>query len=381
MNDEDQKLKKESRSGQMRRRKWLKLSFMLFVVLPTLFGTIYTSLIASDRYVTTTGFAVRTMKSSGSPDFLGAFTGLAAGGSTTADAYMILEFMKSRDLLDRLQQDFDFRAVYGSKDIDFVSRLWADRDVEKVVRYWNRRLQTSFDSTAGIIHFEVQGFTPEDSKRIAELVLGYAHDLVNTLSEQARADSVAFAEGEVARAEARQLDALRQIRDFRKTGDSLDPAASAIAQIEIMAGLERHLLEIRSRMASIEGAVDDNAPSLNALRRQADALEKQIREKSGGMEVAGGDQDLSLLLAKYEELQVEKMFSQKAYTSALASLETARIEAGRQQRYLAVYNKPALPEFPLYPRKVLYPVLFLVVSVGLWGIGTLIIYAVRDHLS
>jgi capsular polysaccharide transport system permease protein len=364
-----------------KRRIWLKVSFILCVILPTFLGTIYTTFFASDRYVTSAGFSVRTVTTSGGADYLGAFTGLAGSGSTTSDAYMLLNFLESRDLLDRLQQDFDFRAIYGAESIDWPSRLRPDLDIEKVLKYWARRIQTSFDPTSGIITFEVQGFSPEDSLRVAELVLGYSKELVNALSEQARSDAVSFAEGEVARAEERQLAALRDLRKFRELGESLDPAASALAQIEILAGLEKSLLSVRSRMAALETTVDPDAPSLSTLRRQAEALEKQIAEKSGGIRMSGTENDLSELLAEYEELQVEKSFAQKAYASALGSLETARVEAGRQQRYLAVYSQPSLPEFPLYPRKILYPVLMLVVSAGLWGIGTLMVYAVRDHLS
>lgn len=372
---------KQSIRPQARRRSWLKISFVLCVVLPSILGSFYTTFVATERYVARAGFSVRTMKAGGGSDLLGAFTGLTGGGSTTSDAYMVLKFLESRDLLDRLQEDFDFRGVYGAAEIDWASRLRPDREVEKVLKYWNRRIQTSFDPTSGIITIEVQGFSPADAQRVAELAVSYAEELVNELSEQARNDAVAFAEGEVARAEARQLEALKKIREFREKGEALDPAASALAQIEILAGLEKYLLEVRTRMAALAVSVDENAPSLSALRRQAQALEKQIEEKSGGIHVAGMDTNLSQLLAEYEELQVEKSFAQKAYASALASLEMARVEASREQRYLAVYSKPALPEFPLYPRKVLYPILFVIVSAGLWGIGVLMVYAVRDHLS
>ncbi|MDF7808290.1 hypothetical protein P4E94_12625 [Pontiellaceae bacterium B12219] len=381
---EENKEKKQSLlpvRPRAKRRFWLKVSFILCVILPTLLGTVYTTFVASDRYVSGAGFSVRTVTTNGGADYLGAFTGLAGSGSTTSDAYMLLNFLESRDLLDQLQQDFDFRAIYGAKSIDWPSRLWPDRDVEKVLKYWERRIQTSFDPTSGIITYEIQGFSPEDALRVAELVLDYSKTLVNTLSEQARSDAVSFAEGEVARAEERLLAALRDLRKFRELGESLDPAASALAQIEILAGLEKNLLTVRGRMAALETTVDPDAPSLATLRRQAEALEKQIAEKSGGIRVSGSEDDLSKLLAEYEELQVEKSFAQKAYASALGSLETARVEAGRQQRYLAVYSQPSLPEFPLYPRKILYPVLMLVVSAGLWGIGTLMVYAVRDHLS
>lgn len=374
-------LPQPSAKPQQHRRRWMLFSFILCVVLPPALGTLYTTFFASDRYVAGAGFAVRNMHAGGGSDLLGAFTGLSAGGSTSSDGYMVLTYLESRDLLDRLEADAGFRALYGAQEIDVVSRLRADLDVEKVVNYWKRRIDTSYDPTSGIITFGVQAFSAADAQRVAELVLGYAQELVNQLSDQARKDAVGFAETEVARAEQRLLAALKQVREFRERGESLDPAASAVAQIEILAGLETRLLETKARMAALGGTVDADAPSMATLRRQAEAIESQIKEKSGGLNMAGANEGLSQLLAEYEELQVEKTFAERAYASALASLEAARADAGRQQRYLAVYSKPSLPEFPLYPRKILYPVLFLVVSAGLWGIGTLLVYSVRDHLS
>ncbi|VGO17409.1 hypothetical protein PDESU_06005 [Pontiella desulfatans] len=363
-----------------KRRRWLRLSFVLCVVLPTILGTLYFTLVASDKYVAGAGFSVRSMKPDGRVDIVGAFTGLAGGGSASSDSYIVLRYLTSRDLLERLENDYDFRSAYGSREIDFLSRLDPDEEIEKILEYWERMIHASYDPTSGIIDFKVRAFTAEDSLRVSELMLGYVRELVNGLSERARADVVRYTETEVTRMETRLGDALKAISDFRERG-ALDPAASAMTQIELLAGMEKQLLEFRVRIAVLEESVGAEAPSLVTLRRQADALEKQILDKSGGLNVMGSEAGLSSLLAEYEELQVEKTFAQKAYASALAALESARIEAGRQQRYLAVYQTPALPEFPLYPRRILYSVLLGAILGVTWGIGTLIVYSVRDHLS
>ena len=98
---------------------------------------------------------------------------------------------------------------------------------------------------------------------------------------------------------------------------------------------------------------------------------------------AGGQSETALTgqLAEYEALEVERNFAQQAYASALSSLETARVDASRQQRYLAVYAAPALPQYPLYPRRILNGVLILLGLALTWGIGVLIVYAVRDHIA
>lgn len=370
----------ETLRPQQKRRRRLKWSFVLCVVLPVILGTIYTTCVASERYVTRAGFSVRSMKGNTGGDLFGAFTGLVGNSSTASDAYMVLNYLQSREVVDRLEQDLGFREVYASKDIDLFSRLWVT-EVERVTKYWQRRISVSYDPTSMIIDFGVQAFSAEESKRVADLLLDYVQELVNTLSEAARNEAVGYAEREVERYEARLMDQLHRVQKFREEEASLDPSVSALAKIETLVGLERELIEVQTRISILEKSVGQDAPSLRSLQRRAEALAFEIESRGGGTMKDGKPARLSAQLTQYEELQVEKEFAQKAYSSALASLESARVEAGRRQRFLAVYERPALPEYPLYPRKILYPVLLAILAAVLWGIGVLIVYSVRDHLS
>ncbi|WP_134497416.1 lipopolysaccharide biosynthesis protein [Microvirga pakistanensis] len=368
---------------QTLRRRILAISFVVCVLVPTFLGALYFTFIASDRYVAGAGFAVRGMDGGGGTDLLGAFTGLANAGSTTSDSYILLKFLKSRDMVERLEKDFSIREAFGGSHVDFLSRLDPTLEIEHVVEYWMDRIHTSFDSTSGIVTFEVNAFSPEDAERIAGLVLSYSKTLVNELSRQARQDAVSYAEGEVERAEARLRNALEQLRQFRASEQALDPARTAQMQLEIVGGLEKQLAETQARISALRGTVDANSPALRSLRRQAEALEKQIAEKQTHMSEGNNGKDASLtgLLATYETLEVERNFAQQAYTSSLASLEKARVEADRQQRYLAVYTTPTLPQYPLYPTRLLNVFLILIGSIIVWGIGALIGYSVRDHMS
>jgi capsular polysaccharide transport system permease protein len=76
------------------------------------------------------------MDAGGGMDVLGAFTGLASTGSTTSDSYIVLKYLESRDLLDRLQKDFDLRGNYSAENIDYLSRMEPDLLIEEVIDYW-----------------------------------------------------------------------------------------------------------------------------------------------------------------------------------------------------------------------------------------------------
>ncbi|MFD1793321.1 lipopolysaccharide biosynthesis protein [Ochrobactrum teleogrylli] len=371
---------------QKRRRRLLAISFVLCVIIPSILGALYFTFIASDRYVAGVGFAVRSMDAGSGGDFFGTFTGIANAGSTTSDSYILLKYIKSRSLVEKLEKDFPLRLAYASDGPDIISHLRPQSDIEHVVEYWGGMIQTSYDNISGVITFKVNAFTPDDARKVADLVLRYCTDLVNELSERARTDAVSFANGEVAHAEERLRNALGKLRSFRDDEQSIDPTRSAQVQIEIVGGLEKELADRRARISALVGTVDEGSPSLKILRRQTDALEQEIAAKK--LEATKGEGNksrssnaLSGLLATYETLEVERNFAQQAYASALSSLEKARVEAGRQQRYLAIYEAPLLPEYPLYPKRFLNSLQLGAILTMLWGLGSLIIYSIRDHLS
>jgi len=360
--------------------KRFKKTYVLFVLLPFLLIAFYFIFIASDRYASGAGFAVRNMSAQSGTDLLGSVTGLVGSGSSTSDSYIVIKFLESRDLLESLIEETDFLQIYGNNAIDAISRIPEDLLIEERLKSWKRYIDASFDPSSGIIRYEVQAFQPEEAHLIASKILEQVKVLTNELSEQARKDSMSYAEQELALAEARLLEARTDLRLFRKNTNSVDLSASAMAQIELLANLEKELIEIKARIEVLKESLNEDAPSIKALERKAEALEFQISEKSGGLKITGQSNELSSLLANQEELQTQKTFAETAYASAMASLEAARMEASRNQRYLAIYTHPSLPEYPIYPKRLLYSLFAFIGLNLLWALGMLIAFSVQDHL-
>lgn len=365
------------------RRRLLALSFALCVALPIGLATLYFGLIASDRYAASAAFSVRGIEAGIGLDGIGALTGLASTGSTTADSYVVLDYLESRALVEALEARTAFRQSASNPTRDRLTRLSPDAPVEDLVAYWRRQIETSFDPTSGILRFTVQSTTPEHARDLARAILSLTQALVNDLSARARHDALQFAETEVKRQEDRLRKALAALRQFRASAQSLDPSASAALDIELLATLEARLLDLNARITSVSAQLDADAPSLAALRAQAGALEEQIsaRRRLLSATDAGPDTALPDQLSAYETLEVERRFAEQAYASALASLEQARRDADRNQRYLAVHLEPALPQAAEYPHRIRATLLIAFAATALWGIGTLLTYSVRDHLS
>jgi capsular polysaccharide transport system permease protein len=287
--------------------------------------------------------------------------------------------------LEDIDARLSLRTVFSDPEIDRLSRLSADAPIEDFVKYWNLRIHTQSDPTSGIIEFEVQSVTPEHAFEIGQAVLELTQILVNDLSASARQDALGFAQSEVDLQEARLRSALEQIRNFRNAEQSVDPTASAALEIELLAGLEARLIDINARIAAQRESLDENAPSLVRLRRDAAALEAQIDDRrhdiDGTLIEGGGTSAVTAQLAAFETLDVERRLAEQSYASALNSLEQARRDADRQQRYLAIHIWPQTPEKSEYPRRTRNIFLAGFMFFATWGIGALLTYSVRDHLS
>ncbi|GAA6179857.1 MULTISPECIES: hypothetical protein [unclassified Shimia] len=370
------------KTSPLRQTRWgLIFSFLFLFVTPVALGGAYFGIIASDRYAAGASFVIRGLEGGGAPDFVTSFTGLSPSGSTTSDSYVVRNFLESADLLRHLDAELDLRGHYSQEFVDPIARFRPDNTFEQMVEYWQWRINTTYDSTTGIVTFEVQAFDPDTAERLAQLALAAADRLVNELSETARRDSVQFAAKEVERAEERVRKVRLELVDFRAERGAVDPMVNAQLDAQLMSSLDTKLVDINARIEALSGSVDADSPMLVQLNRQADALKQQIAQRRALIGTNGNSQtNTAEALAAYEGLLIEQNFAQQSYASAMVSLETARMDADRQQRYLGVFARPFKPNEPAYPVRLRDFLLVVVAGFALWAISTLIGFAVRDHM-
>jgi|GEM_PF-2736007 len=125
------------------------------------------------RRTTGASFVVRGFDGGGGGDLVSSFTGLTSSGSTTADSYIIRRYLHSGDLLLLLESQgtLSLQEHYSDPAIDLISRFNSKRPFEEFVDYWSRRILTTYDSTTGILTFEVQAFDADTTLVLANAIL------------------------------------------------------------------------------------------------------------------------------------------------------------------------------------------------------------------
>jgi capsular polysaccharide transport system permease protein len=369
----------EVRRAAMRPRHWMMLaSFVLLVLAPlgAVAGYLWTR--AADQYHSEIAFSIRSDEiGSAAAGLIGALTQINTGSASDGD--ILYEYIRSQKIVEQVDADLDLRAIFNRAEGDPVFTLGDAPSIEALHAQWHRMVDVAYEGSAGIIHVQVRAFTPEDAHAISAAILAESDALVNTLSEQARADAIRFARDELDEAEANLREMREKLSDFRRHYNLVDPAADVAGQMGLLTALQAELAQaLVDRDVLTSYAAEGDQRVVQADRRIT-AITDRIEDERTTLDVTGVSASLPEVVGAYEELLVDLEFANTAYTQTLAGLAAARAEARRQSRYLASHVRPTLAESPLYPRRLLLTGLaglFLLLG---WGILMLVYYNVRDN--
>lgn len=361
------------RKARVRR---LQRLFRWWVGIPSLLALLYYGLIASDYYQSEAKFSIQSVDRSASSG-LDSLLGALPGAGSDKDAMTVRDYILSRDVLARLEQDHGFIRHYQEAG-DWFSKLSRDATFEESFDYYRRRVDVDFDMQSGISTLHVRALDAARAAEFAGAILKYGEQLVNELSHRAEMDRLDLAREEVRLGEQRLATARSAILNQQLVANEMNPAESAAAVMEIRTQLEAELAKTQAELTEIIGYMRADSPRAKALKNRSDSLNKQIARENRRL-TNPEDDSLSSSIAGFEPLLVEKEFATKAYESALTSLEVARTEAARQHRYLATIVSPSVPDEATHPQRLLKIITVVLAAMLAFGIGSLLIAAIREH--
>ncbi len=361
------------------------ISFILFVALPAIAAAVYYALIASNQFVAEARFAVRTAQVESISDKLKsalASVNVTATVPTMAgqDAYIIATYIRSRAIVDDLQKDVDLRDIFRRPEADFWAKLKDNASIEDLVSYWQNMVTAYVDAPSGVVTISIKAFRPDDALKLSQAVLKASENLANSVSAHARADATRRAEGEVARAEGKVVAALADLRSFRDANGLIDPGSQAASTGTLLTGLLAQKIKLQNNYFVASRAMSPEAPTVQSLKTRLAGLDQQIDELKAKLTGDSPEaKNISAVLPKFEELELQRGFSEKLYTMAQDALERARQKAEAQSIYVSVFVPPALPEEAKFPERWSMSVLIAIGLTMVWGIFALIGAAVDDH--
>lgn len=354
--------------------------FLICVALPVALSTLYYTAFAADVYVSQASFVVRSpQKTNQSAGLVSALLQGSGLSRSTDDTYAVNDYMLSRDALAALNKSDAFENAYGKGHGDFLSRFGnfpQQRSFEDLLRYFRRRVSVQYDTETGITTLEVHAFSAVDAQSINQELLKLGEQRVNQMNDRAKEDLISYAQQEVERAEVALQKSTVALSSFRNKQSIFDPERQSTLALQNVLQIQKDLVSSKILLAQLKSVSPDN-PQIPSLNVRISTLESEIEKASNA--VTGGPDSLALKSPAYERLELDRQFADRQLTTALASLETARSDAQRQQLYLEHISQPNLPDKPLLPYRIQNIIATLLLGLIIWGTLNLLIASIREH--
>jgi capsular polysaccharide transport system permease protein len=372
-------VKAHAQAVRRARSRRLAKRLALYVILPSALATAYFAGIASAQFESYATFTVQSSELRPTLGVDGLLAGLASGSGAGHDALAVRDYVLSRDMLARLDKEHGFIAHYKDKNQDALSRLGGGASFEEAYEYFGHKVSADYDQISGSVTLRVRAFSPDKAAKLTTAILSYSEEMVNKLSERERRDRTSYAESEVKKAEERLTQARRAVVALQEKHADINPLQTATAAMTIRTALEGELAKARAEVMQLKSFMKDDSPQVLAAGEKVKSLSAQVSGESRRLVDPTRPGSLNNSLADFDAAMVEKEFAQKAYESAMATLEMARADADRQHRYVAIIASPSKPDESTYPHRLRSICAALLISFLVWGVGSLMTAAVREH--
>ncbi|WP_377511698.1 capsule biosynthesis protein [Octadecabacter sp. R77987] len=366
-----------------RRRKSLVMLFSrlgMFVLLPTFAAAWYFYVVATPMFATKAEFVIQQAEPQGAGGLGGLFQG--TGMATQQDSTTVQSYLTSRAAMVRLDQDHGFIEHFSDPDIDAIQRLPEGATNEDAYGLYQSHVKIGYDPTEGILKMEVIAASPEASQEFSNALIKYAEEQVDQLTQRLREDQMSGALASYEASEARRAEALAELSRIQGETTTLDPLAAAAALQQRITTLE---IELDAKSIELASMLDNRRPNearVNALRAEVDRLNEQIEILRSQLTEASGDTaSLSSVTARLREAEENYNFQTVLVQQALAQMESARIEANRQVRYLSLGVEPIAPDEATYPKAFENTVLAFLIFSGIYLMISLTTSILREQVS
>ncbi len=325
-----------------------RLSVTQLLLIPVALSGIYFYGIARDRYVTRSDFVIRKAEESETNVAGAGLASLLGRGNQLSleDARFLKTYLQSPQVLADLDRTYDLDQAYAQKGLDLFAGIKPDLSNEKRLNYFKKQVSVNLDEISGAIVLRTIGLDPKASLNLNRFMLAKSEQFVNRLNQDISQKQLSFAESELGRAQANLNQAKNQLLIYQDSNTVINPKGEAELAGQTISKLQEKLVELRVEVATLKRKFKDpTEPEVAVVADQVRELEQQIQKERRSL-VSSKGRNLNRKAADVLKLETEVSFASDSYKLALTSVEKARIESKRQQKFMALLSAPQLPEDP-----------------------------------
>jgi capsular polysaccharide transport system permease protein len=355
-----------------------RLQIWLLAV-PIGLAALYFLVLAAPRYVSESIVSVRmaTVQPTVVPGVI------SMTGSPTPlsyeDTLYLMEYIQSRTMLDAIDVKLKLREHYEKPVFDVIGRLWPHTSAEWYLFYWQQRVLVSFDDQSGLLTIDAQAFDPKTALKLQKTILELSEQWVNDYSWRIAREQIDFAQKLADSANKKLQDSKLAVVDFQSKYHLLDPVSQSTAASSLTATLQATLASQQSTLNGLMAYMNADSGLIQTLRGQIAATQAQLNTERVRATAGSDNERLSTLNVQYSNLLLDETLDLNNYTSAVAALEAAKIDATRKLKSLVIIEDATTPDSSTYPRYIYDMITLIVICLLVYTVVRLTIATILEH--
>ena len=368
--------------SRRRRRRALLLAARLFtfVGLPTIMAAIYYYTIATPLYSSHSEFVIQQAEPAAAAGMASLLKGTAMASSQ--DSIAVQGYLQSPDAMERLNADQGFRAHFSDPKIDPIQRLTDDASNSAAYRVYQRNVKISYDPTEGIIRMEVIAADPQKAVDFSNALIGYAENQVDKMTQRLREDQMEGAQESYDNTEKNLTAANMRVLQLQEKYKVLSSEVEISLITNQITQLDTQMTQDKLSLAQMESNITPNKARMDPLKRRIAAVEAEIESLRSRLTEDGvGGESLARVQSELLVAQADAQTRQLLLAQSLQAMETSRVEANRQTRYLSMAVNPVVADEPTYPRAFENTLVVLLIFAGIYLMISMTLAILREQIT
>ena len=349
---------------------------VIYIMIVVIF---YYTFIAADRYVSNVSLSVKSTDGSSPISLSGIESLVGVASSSTEDIKLLREYIKSFDMLQKLDEKINLRSLYEKQKIDLFFRIYSSTSKESYLKYYRDRIHILFDDATGLLNVAVECFSPEDARNISAAILEECERFINEISHNIAREQLRFAQGELESAKQKYKDAKNELLAFQNEYGVFDPQSLAKTKAGFITEIELQISKKETELNTMRSYLNDNAPEIVALKAELRAHKEQLEKEKSKVASNASQDKLNDVVAQFEALYLNLSFAEDVYKTAITAVETTRIEIGRKAKQVVVIQSPYVPDSAAYPNKMYNIITIFVILTLIFGVVRLVRAIIDEH--
>lgn len=349
---------------------------VIYIMIVVIF---YYTFIAADRYVSNVSLSVKSTDGSSPISLSGIESLVGVASSSTEDIKLLQEYIKSFDMLQKLDEKINLRSLYEKQKIDLFFRIYSSTSKESYLKYYRDRIHILFDDATGLLNVAVESFSPEDARIISAAILEESERFINEISHDIAREQLRFAQGELESAKQKYKDAKNELLAFQNEYGVFDPQSLAKTKAGFITEIELQISKKETELNTMRSYLNDNAPEIVALKAELRAHKEQLEKEKSKVASNASQDKLNDVVAQFEALYLNLSFAEDVYKTAITAVETTRIEIGRKAKQVVVIQSPYVPDSAAYPNKMYNIITIFVILTLIFGVVRLVRAIIDEH--